>query len=226
MNKHFKKLAVASVVALPLSLAFAGGAIEQEATVLGQTSTDCSQVPLPFFDPRPVIEGASATLLRTPNGISGFVSMDTPVSGGYCYPPMTIAGDASAGPAVPGHPEAFTLWIIYFNEPQNCASGDGDDCDVPDVLGENCANAQAGAMKLSGHIKGGGKLNLSGHLSAGDGPLGALGCAPLYNVNGAEVHLAVAPHGMPISSAMPTQIQVPPGGGPGYWYPAIFEAVN
>lgn len=213
-----------AVALLAASLqAGASGAVKQEQAVYGQTSTDCSSVPLPFEGNRPLIEDGSALLIRTANGVTAVVAMPTPASGSYCYPPVTLATNPAAGPAVPGYPEVFTLWLIYFNNPAGCAASG---CGVPDVLGANCVNAQAGAMKLAGHVTGGGTLQLSGHASAGDGPLGALGCAALTNIEGAEIHLAVAPHGVLQPSLMPALIQVPPGGGPGYWYPAIFGPVN
>jgi len=203
--------------------AVADGVTEQSADVMGQTSTDCSVVPLPFEAERPTIDGASAALQRGPNGITASLSMPTPMSGSYCYPPATLVFDPAAGPAVPGFPEAFSLWGIYFNHPENCSDGV---CGVDDVLGPNCPNVQAGAVKLGGHIVGGKLLHLSGHLAAGEGPLGPLGCAPLIDVSGAEVHLAVAPHGMLMPHLLPAMISTPPGGGPGYWFPAVFEGID
>jgi len=204
--------------------AVADGVTEQTMGVLGQTSTDCSIVPLPGAGERPTIEGASARLQRGPNGITASVSMPTPAPGTYCYPPAALAFNPGAGPAVPGFPEAFSLWAIYFNAPENCSDGE---CGVDDVLvPENCAKALGGAMPLGGHIVGGPVLHVSGHLSVGHGPLGPLGCAPLMDADAAEVHLAVAPHGVLMPELLPALISTPPGGGPGYWYPAVFEAVD
>lgn len=205
-------------------IGLAEGVVEQSMGVEGQTSTDCSTVPLPADGARPVIEGAFARLQRGPNGITGSVAMPTPAPGTYCYPPATLALDPAAGPAVPGHPEAWSLWAIYFNEPDDCSDGV---CGVDDVLNPaNCANAKGGAMPLGGHIVGGSWLNLAGHLSVGQGPLGPLGCAPLMDANSAEIHLAVAPHGLLMPHLMPALISTPPGGGPGYWFPAAFEVVD
>ena len=198
----------------------AGSAVKQTASVLGQTSNDCS-VPLPGAGPRAVIDGGSASIIRTMNGFSASISLPTPLSGTYCYPSQTLGGNAAAGPAVPGHPEAFSFWGIYFNSPEGCGAGG---CGASDVGGPNCVNAQAGAIKLSGHVTGGGRLHLSGHISTNEDPL--IGCSRLVDVLGAEIHLAIAPHGMLTPSLMPTQIQVPPGGGPGYWFPAVFLPVE
>jgi hypothetical protein len=199
------------------------GFVEQNGPLLGQTTTDCTASPFPGDGPRPVIEGGRATLLRTPEGITALVTMPTPMSGTYCYPPATLALNPAAGPAVPGHPEAFSLWAIYFNNPGACLNGA---CSVADVLGPNCANALGGAVKLGGHVVGGSELHLSGHLSVGHGPLSPFGCSPFVNVEGAAIHLAVAPHGLMNPALMPAQIQEPPGGGPGYWYPAVFDPVD
>lgn len=204
--------------------AVADGVVEQTMDVAGQTSTDCSIVPLPGTGARPTIAGSSARLQRAPNGITASVSMPTPAPGTYCYPPATLAFDPAAGPAVPGFPEAFSFWAIYFNAPENCSDGE---CGVDDVLNpDNCAEALGGAVALGGHIVGGSQLHLTGHLSVGHGPLGPLGCAPLMDAHGAEVHLAVAPHGLLMPRLLPDLISTPPGGGPGYWFPAVFEGID
>lgn len=219
MKNKLSRVLLSSLLALLVGgSAWSAGAERQEAPLMGQTSDDCA-MPLPGSGPRPVIADGTATVIRTKNGISAFVRLPTPMPGTYCYPPATLATDPSAGPAVPGHPEVFSLWGIYFNNPENCLPGG---CSAADVLGPNCINAQAGAVKLAGHVTGNGTLQLSGHLSIGSGPLGALGCAPLMDPQGAELHVAVGPHGMLVPSLMPAQISVPPGGGPGYWFPAIF----
>lgn len=222
--RNWKKMSCGLLLlAAGFGTAVAGGVFNQTEKVMGQTSDDCS-MPLPFSGDRPVIEGASARLQRGPNGISASVSMPTPGPGTYCYPPLAVVFDPSAGPAVPGHPEAFSLWAIYFNAPENCSGGE---CGVDDVLNaDNCAAAQAGAFALGGHVVGGPVLHLSGHISVGDGPLAPFGCAPLMDVDAAEVHLAVAPHGLLVPELMPDLIKTPPGGGPGYWFAMEFDAID
>ena len=214
-------LVAAALLLLAHHTTNAEGTVVQFGEVHGQTSTDCSSVPP--GGARPVVEGASATLRRGPNGVTASVSMPTPQPGSYCYPPATLAFNPAAGPAVPGHPEAFSLWAIYFNAPENCGGGE---CSVADVLGPNCANAQAGAVQLAGHIVGGPVLHLTGQVSVGDGPLGPLGCASFENTEESEVHLAVAPHGLLMPELLPDLITTPPGGGPGYWFPSIFLPID
>ncbi|MEL7312719.1 MAG: hypothetical protein AAFN07_14490 [Pseudomonadota bacterium] len=183
-----------------------------------QSSTDCS-APLPFDGERTSILGSSVKLLRLADGIAAFASMPTPEPGSYCYPPATLATNPEAGPAVPGAIEAFSLWLIYFNHPENCLPGG---CSARDVLGPNCVNVGAGAIGLGGRATNKRRLNLSGYASVGDGPLTGFGCAPLGDTQTAEIHIAIGPHGALREDLLPDQLLLPPGGGPGYWLPKIF----
>ena len=136
-----------------------------------------------------IVEGGEATLRRTPNGISVKVSMPTPESGTYQYPE-----DAEEG-----HPEAFTLWVFVFDDPES----------------EDWTGAFLGA----GHVFGGPHLNLSGTVSRNTEPF--LGDR-LENPADAEIHLAVAPHGEVDPDKLPDQIKTP-SGSPEHWWLAIFE---
>lgn len=137
----------------------------------------------------PVVAGAEATLRRTPNGITAAISMPTPEPGSYLYP-----ADAEEG-----RPEAFTLWIFIFNDPE------AEDWD--------------GAFLGAGHAIAGSHLELSGHVSRRTEPF--VGDA-LENPGGAKVHLAVAPHGMLDPDKLPEQIKTPDG-TPDHWWFALFE---
>lgn len=146
----------------------------------------------------PVVAENGATIRRTPNGISMNVSMPTPEPGSYDYPsPSETATDEV------GSPEAFTLWAFVFNEPP-AANWDG-------------------AFFVAGHVVGGPNLNLSGNVSTNTEPFGG---EPLENPGGAEVHLAVAPHGALDPDLMPGQIQTPAGPGPDVWWLALFDPPN
>ncbi|MEM6818538.1 MAG: hypothetical protein AAF578_07075 [Pseudomonadota bacterium] len=195
-----------------------GQIVEQRGALSTQTFGDCSQ-PLPFGGERAEIPRSSAKILRLKDGIAAFVRMPTPEPGSYCYPPATLATDPSAGPAVPGAVEAFSLWLIYFNRPDQCLPGG---CSARDVLGPNCVNAGAGAIGLGGRATRRARLSLSGYASVGEGPLQGFGCEPLGDTQQAEIHIAIGPHGALREDLLPTQLQVPPGGGPGYWLPKIF----
>lgn len=134
-----------------------------------------------------------ATLRRTPNGISVRVSMPTPAPGTYDYPEGTEEG----------HPEAFTLWVFVFNDPE--AAG-------PD-----------GAFLGGGHVVGGPHLDLSGHISKKTEPFVAfVDDGLLENPAEAKVLLRVAPHGAQDPDRLPEQIKVP-SGDPSFWWSAVFE---
>lgn len=141
-----------------------------------------------------VVASDGATLRRTPNGISVSVSMPTPEPGSYTYP---TSGEAFSGP---GHPEAFSLWVFVFDDPED-----------PDWTG---------AFLGGGHPVGGPTLTLSGHITTRTEPF--LG-DPLANPQGARVHLAVAPHGALEPELLPAQIQTPTGPGPDIWWLALFD---
>lgn len=156
----------------------------------------------------PVVADDGATIIRTKNGISASLKMPTPVSGTYLYPgPNQFQSEV-----IPGHPEVFTGWIFIFNNPALCS----DPCNGND-LGDT--PARGGAYNFAGHVVGkGSTLNLTGHIPAGAEPFAGV---PLENTMGAEVHLAVAPHGMLLPDLMPVQINYPIGSSM-FWWLAIF----
>lgn len=155
----------------------------------------------------PVVADDGATLIRTSNGVTASLKMPTPLPGSYTYPD----GNGFQPMVFVGHPEVFTGWIFIFNNPAECS----DPCDLND-LGDTLA--RGGAYNFAGHIVGGSTLNFAGHISVGEETF--LGAA-LDNPQGAEIHLAVAPHGMLQPDLLPTQITTPIGGPP-HWWLAIF----
>lgn len=132
--------------------------------------------------------------------------MPTPEPGTYRYPAGTE----------PGRPEAFSLWVFVFNLPKGCTD---DRCDGDDLFAPGGGPAKAGAFHGGGHVVGGPTLVLSGHVSKESEAL--LG-SPLVDPAGAEVHLAVAPHGEVDGDQMPHQIQEPIG-SPEFWWMALFS---
>ncbi len=115
--------------------------------------------------------------------------------------------------AVPGHPEAFSFWAFVFNHPELCSGP----CDMND-LGITAA-AQGGVYNVGGHVEGGGRLVLSGHISVGSTPFAGVA---LSEPRTAFVHLAIAPHGQLDPALLPDQITKPIG-GPTLWWGALFE---
>lgn len=141
-----------------------------------------------------------ARLLRAPDALSLNIAMPTPAPGTYMYPETGVFSG-------PGHPEGFTLWAFVFNFPGDCSLP----CNFDD-LGNT--PAQGGAFFVTGHMVGGGHLTLGGQISTEDSP--GLGVA-LQNPEGAEVHIAVAPHGGIDPDKMPDQIQTPTGPSTVWW---------
>lgn len=184
MKKSLVLLAAMALLVGMLVPASANGAMTQTADVFGQGLEG------------PVVAVDGATLKRTDNGIKTKIKMPTPEPGTYDYPTEGSAFTEEEGP-----PEAFTLWVFVFDDPED------DDW--------------TGAFLGAGHIVGGDTLTLSGHISTNTEPFAG---APLENPREAKVHLAVAPHGALDEEEMPEQIQTPTGPGPDIWWLALFDA--
>ena len=200
-------IAIASLV-LPSSQTYAQDAVKQTVDVVGQGPGG------------PVVSPDGASLIRTKNGITASINMPTPAPGSYSYPPpnpfQTVA-------PVPGTPEVFTGWLFFFNDPENCLVPNG--C-IPPPPGAPAPNdfteGRGGVYNFSGHaISGRGSLNLVGHISVGEKQFG--GPHALDNPAGAEIHLAVAPHGLLVPALMPQQINTPVGSPP-FWWLALLKA--
>ncbi len=208
-------LGTVAVVALMLAAVTAAGAAgvtTQTRDVVGQGMGG------------PVVSPDGATIQRSDSGVSAKLRMPTPEPDSYVYPgtdsipgnPLQPPATGLVGfpPAVPGHPEAYSLWVFVFNDPSVCAS---DPCTIADF---NANLGTAGAFNAGGHLVGGGNLQLSGRVTLSSTPfVGAM----LTNPQGAEVHLAVAPHGALDPALLPEMINLPIGNPP-YWWLAIFQA--
>ncbi len=200
------------------SAVFAQGAIKQTENVSGQSLgpgiVDCDAME------RAIVAIDGATLIRTGNGITASLSMPTPEPATYCYPPpnpfQTVA-------PVPGTPEVFTGWFFFFNHPENCAVPHACLPPPPGHPGPNdFTEAGGGVYNFAGHaVSGNGSLNLVGHIQVGETQFG--GPNSLQNPMGAEVHVAVAPHGQLVPQLMPEQIGTPVGSPP-YWWVTLFRA--
>lgn len=190
-----------SVVFLLMAMQANGqGAIKQTADVYGQGIDG------------PVVSEEGASLIRTKNGITVAVSMPTPVPTMYSYP-----GPNPFQPEVfMGSPEVFTGWLFFFNSPGSCAEPNA--CVPPGDF----ADGQGGVYNFAGHIAaGGGSLNMVGHISVGDATFG--GPFTLQNTWGAEIHVAIAPHGTVQPALMPGQINTPIGSPPFWWLSLFFD---
>jgi len=194
-------LAVAAVVLAATAVVAAAGA----ASVDKQTEDVMGQGP-----GGPLVAEEGARLQRSDNGISVKLRMPTPEPGSYAYPP----GNAFLPAAVPGSPEAYTLWVFVFNYPALCTMP----CDLDDIGA--ATPARGGVYNAAGHVVAGSTLSLEGHVSAGSAPFAA---SPLLEPRTADIHLAVAPHGKLVPELLPDQITKPIG-DPSFWWFAIFEA--
>lgn len=154
-----------------------------------------------------VVSEDGAQLIRTANSITATLSMPTPMPGTYVYP----EGNMFQPTVTMGFPEVFTGWIFIFNDPSACEGPcDGGDLSNP--------VARGGVYNFAGHIVGGSTLAFAGSISVGEPTF--LGF-PLDDPEHAEVHLAVAPHGMLQPDLLPTQITTPIG-TPAHWWLALF----
>ena len=165
----------------------------------------------------PTVAPGGAKILRTGDGVSASVSMATPEPGSYAYP----VGPTASG--VPGHPEAFSLWVFVFFNPEEC---DGD-CDAPDVMTNPAV--VAGAFNAAGHLVGGPSLTLTGHINPGTPTFGGAMAETVgqalsqgFEIADAEIHVAVAPHGALDPELLPAQFTTPTG-DPSFWWIALFQ---
>jgi len=185
-------------------------------TAVGAASVDTQTADVRGQGPGgPVVADDGATLQRSDSGLSAKLSMPTPEPGSYNYPPAQTKPPApfTFPAAVPGHPEAYSLWMFVFNYPALCSIP----CDSNDIGA--ATPARGGAFNAAGHVEGGPNLSLDGHVSTNSTPFGG---SMLLEPRTAEVHLAVAPHGKLVPELLPDQITKPIGSPP-YWWIAIFN---
>lgn len=199
-----RALAVAGLATGALTVtavAGAGAVTSESADIVGQGSGG------------PVVVEDGATLQRSDSGLSAKLQMPTPEPGTYNYPPAQTAPFPFPA-AVPGKPEAYSLWMFVFNNPELCSQP----CDGNDV-GTGAGTALGGAFNAGGHVVGGPNLMLAGNVSVNSTPFRG---SMLLNPRTAEVHLAVAPHGKVDPELLPDQIKKPIG-NPTFWWIAVFK---
>lgn len=173
----------------------------------------------------PTVAVDGAAIKRGANGLSASVSMPTPEPGTYAYPDSETWPTSSG---VAGHPEAFSLWVFIFFNPEACV----DACDGSDLMRapeEGVPEVVAGAFNAGGHLVGGPELTITGHVNQRTPAFGGPNAETLgealeqgHDLAGAEIHLAVAPHGALAPELLPAQITTP-AGNPSFWWLAFFE---
>lgn len=167
-------------------------------------------------DEQSVYARNGARLTRTDYSFTVTWKIRTPQSGSYLYPTADLIppGAPPHPEIVPGHPEVFTLWAFVFNHPDQCT----DACDFDDIGAD--MPAQGGVHQLDGTVADSRTIRMRGKVRIGQPP--AAGAA-LGNPTGAEVHVAMAPHGRAYSGADLARQLNGAVGQPPHWWVAIFE---
>lgn len=161
----------------------------------------------------------AATLERRADGVTGRALFPVPEPGSYDYP----TGDqnpewAEPHPAVSvgsaEEPEAFTMWIVIFNYPDECTD---DSCGADDFGDE--APARGGVFQADGRIVEGDSLDMAATIRLGEVPMHG---SEFENPLGAEIHFAIAPHGKALQGADLWRQLNGPLGNPSLWWSAAF----
>lgn len=196
-------LTAAAAVLLAASTAAAAASPWERADVFGQGMGGATVA----------VDGAA--ILRTESGLTASLSMRTPT--GYVYP------TGPTGSGVAGHPEVFSLWAFIFFNPEECAAAVCTPADLQFDL-----DVVAGAFNVGGHVVGGRNLSLAGHVNPQTMTFGGANAETLgqalalgYDLAGAEIHLAVAPHGALAPALLPESTRTPVG-TPAHWWLALF----
>ncbi|MDH3684118.1 MAG: hypothetical protein OEV40_29715, partial [Acidimicrobiia bacterium] len=143
-----------------------------------------------------------ALLVRLGHRVAIAWRVPTPEPGSYIYPtPDQIPPWAPPHPPVtPGRPEVFTLWAFVFNYPELCS----DPCNGDDI---GDTPAQGGVYQVDATIARGKRVRMHGQVAAGSDPVVGI---PLLEPRTAEIHVAMAPHGMALSGAdLEAQLSIP-----------------
>jgi hypothetical protein len=176
---------------LPVEVEVSEALFTSSAAAMAAGQTGSPVYTFPGGPDQLLIEGASAHMVRTKNGVNFRVDTNS---------------------LLPGH--AYTLWVVIFNEPGECLTAP-DTCTPPDLF--NPA-AKPDMLYGAGTIVGGsGRATFAGRTRVGDvsgsvqAPVGLLSNG-LIDPFGAEVHLVVHDHGPVIPQFMPDMIQSLAGG--------------
>lgn len=158
-----------------------------------------------------VYQHNGAKLIRTDHSVEAKWKVPTPTPGSYTYPDPA----PTHPPIEPGYPEVFTLWMFVFDNPELCSDGVCDGNDIGDTPARGSVYQADGEIAYQHQVRMGGKVRL------GQTPLAGLG---LSNPLGAEVHVAMAPHGQATDGdGLITQLNTG-AGSPPFWFTAFFLA--
>lgn len=205
------------------------------SSVLGQPEPEqavrVENEPVVSLGAEPTLRAEEAFITRHDDRITFEIRMDTPLPATYVYPDEVPEQRKAA-------PEVFTAWAFVFNRPENCVGDvDWDYCGANDFS----EDVRAGVYGVAGHVssidhEGGsfildrgtdGQMVLRGEIAVGDPPWPDLppGATtfPLEDPLGAEVHLAIAPHGQIDPATVASELYGPAGNpGCGCWWVSFF----
>ncbi len=192
-------------------VATADSAEGQQSDVAGQGGSE------------PALADGGATLVRDPDGLRLSLSVPTPEAGSYEYPSgdqiadwSPVQGHPEVVAGGPDEPEVFTVWMVVFNHPSRCTDGA---CDRDDF--REGAAAKGGMYQADGRVADEADLEATASIRLGQVPLTG---APMENPLGAEVHVAIAPHGKAVAGAGHWVQLNSPLGNPSLWWAATFPA--
>lgn len=167
----------------------------------------------------PLLAEGGASLVRFGDGIQVGSVTPTPTPGSYEYPsgdmvPEGSPADPEVLPGGPEEPEVFTLWAFTFNYPDLCTE---DACDFDDLAQD--APAGGGVFQVDGRVVDGEVMEFAGSVRLGQQP----GTGSVFeNPLGAEIHLAIAPHGKMLEGMDLWRQLNGPLGNPSLWWAATF----
>jgi hypothetical protein len=204
-----------------LALSAFGAVSAEEGDAMGHHADRITNNPTADTTGAELLTAENARLTRTEDGIGISMKLITPEAGSYKYPD-TIAADSQA------QPEVFTGWVFVFNNPDKCASfpDTAFPCgpeDFNDEVKFGAYNFSGVSNSLGQFSEGEIQLNpftdgyvmLEGDIEVGktQRPPVAEGTTshPLENPMGAEVHVAIAPHGQLDPTTLPGELSSPVG---------------
>ena len=167
----------------------------------------------------PALAADGAELERRDDGLVARIDVPTPEPGSYEYPTGDMVSPWAdphppVSPGAANAPEVFTAWLIVFNDPTSCTN---DQCDADDIAAD--ARARGGVYQLDGRVADDTSMSFVGNIRLGQQPDTG---SPLDNPTGADVHLAIAPHGRALSGADGWRQLNGPVGNPTHWWMAEF----
>lgn len=172
-------------------------------------------------DSGPPLATDGARLERRAERLVATMDVPTPEPGSYEYPTgdMVQPWATPHPPVSPGSAnarEVFTVWLVVFNDPAACTN---ESCDADDLLAD--AAARGGVYQLDGRIADDTTMSFLGNIRIGQQPEAG---SPLDNPFGADIHLAIAPHGRTLPGTDGWRQLNGPVGNPTFWWTAEFSS--